>query len=297
MKARFSAIQTMITTDLARGLTALPRLSVLLAMASLGACAQAPLTLGNSLSSYENLVPVDGVLTKALVRINKDEILAAKTVRIVPTAFVQGASPALAPNQRAMVANAVDRAICVGLSDRFDVVGPNAPADLVVHVAVTQAAATDEVVAGASKVVSIVPAVFGVPVSIPRVPIGLGSLTLEAEALDRAGRQQAVMIWARGADSFTTSPRISKAGDAYDLATKFGVDVSELLVSGSAPFGKLPSAPSLQKIKASLGGKPKYAACDAFGRDPGLVGAVAAQVGLPPEWSDEGPPPPAGRAN
>jgi Protein of unknown function (DUF3313) len=288
-------VRTAIMADLAGRSSGLHWLAVLLTMVSLGACAQAPMTLGNSLSSYENLTPADGILTKALVRINKDEILASKTVRIVPTAFAQAASPALAPNQRALVANAVDRAICVGLSDRFDVVGPGASADLVVHVAVTQAAATDEIVAGASKVVSIVPAFLSVPVSIPRVPIGLGSLTLEAEALDRAGRQQAVMIWARGADSFTTSPRVSKAGDAYDLATKFGADVSELLVSGNAPFGKMPRAPSLQKINASLGGKPAQAACEMFGRDPGLAGAIAAGVGLPPEWSDDGAASTAGR--
>jgi hypothetical protein len=254
----------------------------------LAGCATAPMTQGGSLSSYDSLTPSDGVLTKSLVSASKDEILAARTVRLVPTIFSTPASPALTDKQRALVANAIDRSLCVGLSERFEVLMPGAPADLTVHAVVTQAAATDEVAAGASKVVSIVPAALGIPAPVPRLPIGLGSLTVEAEALDKSGRQQAAMIWARGADSFTTSATVSKAGDAYDLATSFGGDLSRLLVTGASPFGKLPDAPSLQKIGSSLGGKPKYVACEAFGRAPGVTGMISGRIGLPPEWSDDG---------
>jgi hypothetical protein len=256
----------------------------------LGGCATAPMTRSGSLSSYDSMTPSDGVLTKSLVRASKDEILASKTVRLVPTAFSATASPALTDKQRALVANAIDRSLCVGLSDRFEVVVSGEPADLTVHAVVTQVAATDEFAAGASKVVSIVPAALGVPVPVPRLPLGLGSLTVEAEALDKTGKQQAAMIWARGADSFTTAATVSKAGDAYDLATSFGGDLSRLLVTGSSPFGKLPAAPSLQKIGSSLGGKPKYAACEAFGRAPGVTGMISGRIGLPPEWSDDGAP-------
>jgi hypothetical protein len=87
----------------------------------------------------------------------------------------------------------------------------------------------------------------GVPVPVPRIPVGLGSLTVEAEARDRSGSQQAAMIWGRGANSFTSAPRGSNAGDAYELATAFGDDFSRLLVTGASPFGKLPPLPSLQK--------------------------------------------------
>lgn len=256
----------------------------------LAGCATAPMTRGGSLSSYDSLMPSDGVLTKSLVRVSKDDVLAAKTVRLMPTGFSAAASPALAEKQRVLVANAVDRSLCVGLSDRFEVVGFNESADLTVRVIVTQATATDELAAGASKVASIVPTVLslGVPVPVPRIPIGLGSLTLEAEAIDKMGRQQAAMIWARGADSFTSAPRVSKAADAYDLAITFGNDFSGLLVTGNSPFEQLPSAPSLAKIGSSFGGKPKYAACEVFGRNPGVAGMIAGRVGLPPEWSDDG---------
>ncbi|WP_159007569.1 DUF3313 domain-containing protein [Bradyrhizobium sp. S69] len=256
----------------------------------LSGCASAPMTRGGSLSSYDSLTPSDGVLAKSLVRVSKDEVLAAKTVRIVPTVFSQAASPNLSTKQRVLVANAVDRSLCVGLSERFQVVTADQPADLTAHVLVTQAAPTNEVAAGASKVVSFVPMALGVPAPVPRLPIGLGSLTVEAEAQDPSGKQQAAMIWARGANSFTNSPTVSTAGDAYDLAASFGGDFSQLLVTGASPFGKAPHMPSLDKIGSSLGGKPKYAACETFGRGPGAVGMIAERVGLPPEWSDKGAP-------
>ncbi|MBR0706232.1 DUF3313 domain-containing protein [Bradyrhizobium liaoningense] len=256
----------------------------------LSGCASSPLMKGGSLSSYDNMTPSDGVLAKSLVHVNKADVLAAKTVRIVPAAFLPAASPKLSNEQRKLVANAVDRALCVGLSERFRVVGADQPADLTTRVLVTQAAPTNEVAAGASKVVSIVPAALGVPAAVPRLPIGLGGLSLEAEAIDPAGRQQAAMIWARGANSFTNSPTVSTAGDAYDLAGSFAGDFGQLLVTGESPFGKTVSLPSFSKIGSSFGGKPKYEACEAFGRDPGVVGMVAGGLGLPPEWSDKGAP-------
>ncbi|MBW7971223.1 DUF3313 domain-containing protein [Bradyrhizobium sp. BR 10289] len=267
-----------------------PSILALSAVVSLSGCASAPLAKGGSLSSYDNMAPSDGMLAKSLVRVSKDGVLAAKTVRIMPTSFSKAASPTLSQEQRILVANAVNRALCVGLSERFRVVGPDQPADLTTHVLVTQAAPTNEVAAGASKVVSVVPAAFGVPAPIPRLPIGLGSLSLEAEAQDHAGGQQAAMIWARGANSFTNSPTVSSAGDAYDLAGAFAGDFSRLLVTGETPFGKAPSLPTLDRIGSSLGGKPKYEACEAFGRDPGAVGMVARGLGVPPEWSDKGAP-------
>lgn len=260
-------------------------------VALLSGCASAPMTRGGSLASYDNLTPSDGVLAKSLVRVNKDEVLAAKTVRIVPTTFSQAASPTLSQEQRHLVANAIDRSLCVGLSERLQVVGADQPADLLLHALVTQAAPTDEVAAGTSKVVSFLPSALGagVPVPVPRLPVGLGSLTVEAEVRDQASRQQAAMIWARGANSFTNSPMVSSAGDAYDLAPSFSDDFSKLVVTGSTPFGKAPELPSFDKIGATLGGKPKYAACEAFGRSPGLVGMAAGKLGLPPEWSDKAP--------
>jgi hypothetical protein len=49
------------------------------------------------------------------------------------------------------------------------------------------------------------------------------------------------------------------------------------------------SVPSTQRVQSWLGGKPKYAACEVFGRAPGLVGKVAGNYGLPPQWTDKKP--------
>lgn len=130
---------------------------------------------------------------------------------------------------------------------------------------------------------------LGVPVPTPRLPIGLGTLSMEAEAVDAAGQQQASMLWARGANAFFSAPRASKASDAYELADAFGEDFGELLVKGQSPFdNKGMDLPSAQRIGSTIGLAPKHAACESYGRYPGLAGAVGSQLGLPPEWTDKG---------
>ncbi|CAL79356.1 conserved hypothetical protein; putative exported protein [Bradyrhizobium sp. ORS 278] len=268
----------------------LARLAALCAALGVSGCATAPITQSGALASYRSLEESNGVLAKSVLNINKDNVLAATTVRIIPTMFAGDVGSVLGEPQQRLVTNAIDRALCLDLSERFIVVAPNERADLTTRTFITQTAATDPVAAGASKVVSAVPGALGVPVPVPRLPIGLGSLTVEAEAVDRRGRQQAAMVWARGANSFTNSPVISQAGDAYDLAGSFSADFSQLLVTGETPFGKPPKIPSIDRIGAALGGKPKNPACEAYGRDPGLIGMVANRLGAPPEWIDKGAP-------
>lgn len=255
-------------------------------------CATAPLDRAGSLASYDNLKTSDGVLTKSVVHVDKDHVLAAKTVRIAETLFSAKAASGVSfsPEQRRLIGNAIDRALCFGLSERFQIVGPTDQADLLVHAVITHAAATDPTAAGASKVASVVPSILlpGVPVPVPRIPIGLGSLSVEAEARDRQGKQKAAMVWGRGANSFTSAARVSPDGDAYDLAAAFGGDFSKLLVTGSTPFGASPSLPSMDSLNTALGGAPKQAACEAFGRAPGVAGMIGERIGLPPGWTDKG---------
>jgi hypothetical protein len=61
-----------------------------------------------------------------------------------------------------------------------------------------------------------------VPVPVPRILIGLGSLSLEAEARDPLGDQKTAMIWGRGANALVESGRGAQEGDAYDLVGAFG---------------------------------------------------------------------------
>lgn len=218
--------------------------------------------------------------------------MAAKTISIAATAFPSTIAPTLTNDQRALVANAVNRALCVSLSDRFTVVAPDVPADLTVRAAVTHATETNEVAAGISVATSIGTKFIdtSVPIPTPRIPIGLGEIGIEAEAVDRSGRQQAAMVWGRGATAFFSTPRVSKVSDAYDLAKEFGEDFAKLLVKGESPF-KFSGIefPSPETISAKMGFAPKYAACEIYGRSPGFAGWVGDKIGLPPEWTDRGP--------
>ncbi|WP_428032930.1 DUF3313 domain-containing protein [Ancylobacter sp.] len=265
--------------------------SLLAVSGAMGGCAPAPLVQGTGLSAYHTLEPSDGVLTKSRISVNKESVLAARTVRIAPTEFSPAIAVKLTSPQRNLVANAVNRGLCVSLSDRFTVVPPDQPADLTVQASVTQATETDEVAAGLSAATSIGMSFvdLGVPVPTPRLPIGLGTLSMEAAATDPSGQQQASMLWARGANAFFSTPRASKVSDAYELADAFGEDFGYLLVKGKSPFGSSGiDLPSAQKINSAMGLAPKYAACERYGRYPGLAGLVGGQLGLPPEWTDKG---------
>ena len=255
-------------------------------------CATAPLDTSGALSSYADLAPEDGILTKTRLRIDKAGVLRAQSVAIVPTSFSGAASQAeLTDQQQHVITNAVDRSVCIGLSDRFVLVPLGQPADLVVHVTVTHVTVTDAGVAAASKAASIAPMFItsATPIVVPRIPIGMGTLSVEAEARDAGGKQKAALLWARGADMLTSNARIAASGDAYDLASEFGADFSKLLVTGETPFDKKISVPTMQRVKSSFGGEPKYATCDSFGRS-GVSDFIGGKMGLPPEWVDDAAP-------
>lgn len=267
-------------------------LAMLAILALLPGCATAPLVQGAGLSSYEGLKPSDGKITKSRLYVSKEQVAAAKTINIAPTAFPPGVAPTLSNEQRALVANTVNRALCINLSDRFKVVSPDTPADLTVRAAVTRATPTDEVAAGVSVATSLGASFVdtSVPIPVPRIPIGLGDLSIEAEAVDRSGRQQAAMVWARGATVFFSTPRASKASDAYDLARAFGDDFAKLVNKGQSPFdGVGIDIPPMERVSSNMGLAPKYAACETYGRAPGIAGLIGGKLGLPPEWTDDGP--------
>ncbi|MGC2780630.1 MAG: DUF3313 family protein [Bradyrhizobium sp.] len=252
-------------------------------------CASAPLERAGSLKNYDHLADANGLVTHAQIKANKKELLEAKTVRIEPTVFPQRPDVALDENERKLVANAISREMCLRLSERFQIVASAEEADLTVKATVTHATATNATASAASQAASIAKSVVlpGVPVPVPRLPVGLGTLSVEAEARDFAGFQKAAMVWARGASSVSTA-RMANDGDAYDLAAEFGADFAKLVSTGESPFGGLPSLPSVASVPAKLGGAPKYAACEQYGRFPGLKGFVGAGLGLPPGWTDKG---------
>jgi len=252
-------------------------------------CASAPLERAGSLKNYDRLAEANGLVTRAQIKANKKELLEAKTIRLEPTAFPPRPDVALDENERKLVANVISREMCLRLSERFQIVAAGEEADLTVKATVTHATATNATASAASHAASIAKSVAlpGVPVPVPRLPVGLGTLTVEAEARDFAGFQKAAMVWARGATSVSTA-RMANDGDAYDLATEFGTDFAKLVSTGESPFGGLPSLPSASSLPVKFGGAPKYAACEQYGRFPGLKGFIGAGLGLPPGWTDKG---------
>jgi hypothetical protein len=274
---------------IARPLTA----GVLLgAVLVLGSCADSSLTQSGLLSSYEGQIRSDGMLTHASFRVDKPRVLAAKTIAIMPASFADSAqAAAFSPEQRRLVSNSIDRSLCAGLSERFRIVPSPYEADLVVQAHVTAVAPTNVTMAGISSAASIggsvAGAATGLPISVPRIPIGLGSLAVEAEAMAQ-GSQQAALTWARGADSMTTRPRASGEADAYALASEFGADFARLLVTGDDPIKLSLSVPSARGVGEFLGASPKEAVCARYGRNPGVGGLVGGMVGLPPNWTDSG---------
>lgn len=262
--------------------------SVLLALGlGVAGCSSVPLTEAGSLTSYSRLGPEEGRLAKSRSFADGPALLAATSVSIEPAKVAPGAAAGVNdPAQDRLVANALDRALCIGLSDRFRVVRPGERADLVVRATITDIVPTGKVAAGVSKVATLGTSAV-LPVGVPRLPIGLGGLAVEAEAVDAAGQQRAAIVWSRGANSITNSPRVSEIGDAYGLAGTFAGEFSRMLVKGERPGGINLDMPSGQRLKSQLGGAPKYAACDAFGRAPGVGGFVASAVGAPPSWADK----------
>lgn len=260
---------------------------------AIGGCTSVPLKEGGTLTSYSNLSPAKGKLSKKRLYVDGQGLAAVKTATIVPTTFTfSSASRVKREADRWLVSNALDRALCIALSDKYQIIPTGQPADLIVRAVVTDVVPTNKAMAAAATVVTVgsgfaMPA--NVPISVPRLPFGLGGLAVEAEAVDSSGGQLAAVVWARGANSFQNDPRVSEVGDAYGLATKFAGEFSRTLITGKEPKGLDISLPSRQRMRSWLGGKPKYAACDAFGRAPGILGAVAANYGAPPEWTDKKP--------
>lgn len=266
-----------------------PALFACLLSAAVTGCAAVPLEQANTLTSYDGLTSNNGKFTKAKFKVDPGDLVANKTIYIEPTTVSPTAALSIKkPSDQALVANVISRALCVGVSDRFQVVDRRENADLVVHATVTRIVATSATAAGLSTATSL-GASFVVPVPVPRLPIGLGGLAVEAEATTRGGRQVGAMVWAKGANAITTSARVSQIGDAYSLASSFGSDFSKMLVTGKTPYKGLPKIPSAQKIKSGLGGRPKYPACERFGRSPGLKDFAGSQIGLPPSWTDKRP--------
>jgi hypothetical protein len=260
----------------------------------LAGCATAPLTQTGALTSYADLKRSDGIFTHTRLRVDRERLAAVRTVRLAPAAIsTEALFSGLSESQLHLVANAVDRALCSGLSDRFTIVEANDPADLSVRTTITYVHETSVAASSASLAIgagaTVAGAITGVRIPTVRLPLGLGALSVEAEADTSRSRQVAAMEWSRGADVVTSRPRVSEDADAYLLGKEFAADFTKLLVKGEDPIrNPLPAFPTMRSIKEFFGAPAQQAACAKFGRDPGINDLIGGAIGLPPRVTDSG---------
>ena len=235
--------------------------STVLALTLLAGCASVPPASSGALTSYSELARMKSGRTQASSRADTAVLRDARTVRIEPVVFGKATQAQVTPAQRALIANAMERALCQKLESRFEVVAA-ADADLTVRTSVTRIKITDAEAAALSVAIGLV-------IPTPRLPIGLGGFAAEAEAVGPDGVQAAAMIWSRDADIFS-GRRASSIGDAYDLSRKFAQDLSKLMTSGASRVSK--SAPT--------------DGCAIYGAKPNLADVLLGLFGAPPEWTD-----------
>ncbi|MQT14610.1 DUF3313 domain-containing protein [Segnochrobactrum spirostomi] len=253
----------------------------MVASVALAGCASAPLAPGGDLAQEKGLVQKNGLRAKMLVRVDKKAVEAAKTVRIEPVTIAANASKKpLNEKDRRLLENAIGRRICDGLAQGYQVVPMTSPADLTVETEITYVGTTEGAAAGASKAVSIATSALTPVPFVPRLPIGLGGLAVQAEARDPTGKRVAVLVWSRGADMFTNGGRMSDVGDAYALADDFGNDFSEMVTSGTDPVSAGVKLPTLIGHKSSP-------ICDQYGQRNFVANFVGDRLGLPPDWTDQ----------
>ncbi len=153
-----------------------------LSLLSLLGCAAVPLEQANSLTSYDGLTSNNGRLTKASYKVSSGALGTARTIYIEPTKASAAAAVSIKKfSDRALVANVISRALCIGVSDRFEVVSTKEDADLVVHATITQIVPTNATMAGLPTATTLGASLFS-SVPVPRLPMGLGGLSVEAEA-------------------------------------------------------------------------------------------------------------------
>ena len=155
-----------------------------------------------------------------------------------------------------------------------------ARADLTVLTTVTGIRPTNTAAASASMGARVVARVVGSPIA-PRVPLGLGGFSAEAEAMDRTGTQRAALVWTRNANALLTGARVSHVGDAYQLAAAFAGDLARLVSTGKDPLREV-SAPHFSR-------KAPQAACAVYGRGE-KSGYINGMFGIAPEATDHDAP-------
>lgn len=256
----------------------------ILVSAAAVSCASMPATKSGALTTYDKLAP-ESSGSELLTFVDEPFLRSAKSVSIKPARLKSFQETNISPRDRSLLTNSVDRSLCTTLSERFEVVPFGHKSDMVVTATITNIRPTNVVAATASKAATLGSSIV-FPVGVPRLPLGLGGIAIEFEALDVTGRQRAALTWAKGANILTSSARVSRIGDAYGLSSEAGRRFGRMLSEAVDRPGI--SLPTSQRMATLLGAPSGSQVCRAFGRSPGLVGVAGGLAGVPPSWTDGG---------
>lgn len=251
---------------------------MLFAVLCLAACASAPKPVTAGIETEKALVPVrDEPYAKTERFIDIPRVMAARSVGLPRVRVAEGAiGEGITPAQAALVANRAARDACVQLARRYRIEA-DAP-DLEIEIVVTAIVPTSSGAAGASALLGVfVPGPF-------RLPAGLGGFAADGAA--RAGSDDVVVLhWAEGAGAITEDAKVSRIGDAYQLAGDFADDLAKALNDPAGTEGDTRAVIEAAEREAG------EARCTArFGRASVAGRGASILLPLAPEAIDDGAP-------
>jgi len=250
----------------------------LLATALLGACASASKMAQHGISTDRELTSVRAeAYARADRFLDVDAVLAARSATLPRIVVADGAAGEdITPAQAALVANRAARDVCNALAPHLELVERDGDLDVELHLIALQP--TSRGVAGVSEVIG-----YFAPVSV-RLPAGLGGLAIDGVARGADG-DVLVLRWAEGANPVTEDAKVSRIGDAYQLAGDFADDFAAGLVDPRAAAGD--RRPRLDEATVDAN---RVACLARFGRANPAGRGASILLPLAPEAIDAGAP-------
>ena len=245
----------------------------------LAACSTLPEPAGQ-LSGYENLQKPRGLMAQYKTYADKPGLASYRRVHIQPVVITPEVAEKAGDANLGLVSNAIARDMCNALANSYQISAQGGADTLEIRAFITDFSPTGARASATSSVLSQIS-----PVSF-RLPVGLGHLSAEAEALSPDGQQLASLVWSRKANVLD-SGGVSQISDAYAFSDGFSSAFYKLLTPAKSDKSV---APKLDPKAVKEQKKVNRAACDVYGKGPGVKGFLAgfSPVGAAPEWSDKG---------
>lgn len=228
----------------------------------LSACSTIPEDKG-SLSNYTNLDKTSGVASKFKSFSDKEKLKNYNSIYIAPTIIDQKVLDKVGDARIDLVANLIDRTICMNLAKSYEILGAQSDNALSMKLYITDFEPTGRAASTISSAILV------------RVPIGLGMLSAEGEITANDAGQLMAIQWSHKAAPVLTTGGLSKISDAYSFASEFANKTSKL----AQPEGDRNNQDDIIKLRQKF-------CIDNYGKGTAAMGL--SQIGAPPEMFDKG---------